>query len=108
MLIIDKNIKNYSGNFNAQKAAIAGFSIFGKKKFFLLKDDNKINYDELRNFKKYVGKDKYFIFGFTNKIYEYLIKELDSKYLNKNAIIIHGGGWKNLKNLKFQTKNSKN
>ena len=31
MLIIDKNIKNYSGNFNAQK--IAG-SIFGKKKFF--------------------------------------------------------------------------
>ncbi len=105
MLIIDKNIKNNSGNFNAQKAAIAGFSIFGKKKFFLLKDDNKINYDELRNFIKYVGKDKYFIFGFTNKIYEYLIKELNSKYLNKNAIIIHGGGWKKLE--KFKISNEK-
>ena len=75
------------------------------KKFFFLKDDNKINYDELRNFKKYVGKDKYFIFGFTNKIYEYLIKELDSKYLNKNAIIIHGGGWKKLE--KFKISNEK-
>ena len=105
MLIIDKNIKNNFDNFNAQKAAITGFSIFGKKKFFLLKDDNKINYDELRNFKDYVGKEKYFIFGFTDKVYEYLIKKLDSKYLNKNAVIIHGGGWKKLE--KFKISNEK-
>lgn len=105
MLIVDKNDKKNSNNFNAQKAAIAGFSIFGKKKFFLLDDNNKINYNELRNFKEYVGNDKYFVFGFTNKIYEYLIKKLDSKYLNKNAIIIHGGGWKKLE--KFKISNEK-
>ena len=56
-----------------------------------------------------MGKDKYFIFGFTDKIYEYLIKKLDSKYLNKNAIIIHGGGWKKTRKFKkFQMKNLKN
>ena len=44
------------------------------------------------------SNEKFFIFGFTNLIYEYLIK---SKKINltgdlKNAILLHGGGWKKL------------
>ena len=45
MLIVDKNSKfSDRRQINARTAAINGFSIFGRDHFFLLNNDDSINY----------------------------------------------------------------
>ena len=105
MLIIDKNIKNIDRkNFNARIAAINGFSIFGKEHTFLLNEKNDIDYIKLNKFLSKYGKNKFFIFGFTSFIFKNLIEKLKISKINldfKNAILLHGGGWKKLENKKI-------
>ena len=105
MLIIDRNIKNINRiNFNARIAAINGFSLFGREYTFLLDEKNNIDYVQLNNFLSKYGKNKFFIFGFTSFIFENLIEKLKIKKINsdfKNAILLHGGGWKKLENKKI-------
>ena len=105
MLIIDKDIKNFDrSNFNARIAAINGFSLFGKEHTFLLNEKNEIDYVKLNKFLSKYGNNKFFIFGFTSFIYENLIEKLKIKKINlnfKNAILLHGGGWKKLENKKI-------
>jgi phenylacetate-coenzyme A ligase PaaK-like adenylate-forming protein len=112
MLIIDKNIKNIDrANFNARIAAINGFSLFGREHIFLLDEKNNIDYDELNKFLSKYEKNKFFIFGFTSLIYENLIEKLEINKINsdfKNAILLHGGGWKKLENKKISNKIFKN
>ena len=106
MLVLDKN-NNFSNNqyFNAQRAAISGFSLFAKKIIYLLDNENNINLRALSNFLEKNGKNKFIIFGFTSNIFTHLIERLpkgiNSKELLSNAMIIHGGGWKNLENKKI-------
>jgi phenylacetate-coenzyme A ligase PaaK-like adenylate-forming protein len=108
MLIIDKNIKNINRqNFNARIAAINGFSIFGKDHTFLLDNKGNIEYKILNNFLKKYKKEKFLVFGFTSFIYENLIKKINKKLITSdlhNAILLHGGGWKKLENLKISNK----
>ncbi len=105
MLIIDKNINNIDRkNFNARIAAINGFSIFGKEHTFLLNEKNDIDYIKLNKFLSKYGKNKFFIFGFTSFIFKNLIEKLKISKINldfKNAILLHGGGWKKLENKKI-------
>jgi phenylacetate-coenzyme A ligase PaaK-like adenylate-forming protein len=107
MLIIDQDPSLLNKIiFNARVAAIYGFSIFGKNYCYLLDRNNKINYKLLNQFLKKYGKDNFFIFGFTSLVYENLIKKLSVKKLNlkfNNGILIHGGGWKKLENLKISS-----
>ena len=105
MLIIDKDTKNINRtNFNARIAAINGFSLFGKEHTFLLDEKNEINYTQLNKFLSKYGKKKFFIFGFTSFIFENLIEKLKINKINldfKNAILLHGGGWKKLESKKI-------
>jgi phenylacetate-coenzyme A ligase PaaK-like adenylate-forming protein len=105
MLIIDKNIKNINRtNFNARIAAINGFSLFGKEHTFLLDEKNKIDYAKLNKFLSKYGKNKFFVFGFTSFIFENLMEKLKINKINsdfKNAILLHGGGWKKLEKKKI-------
>ena len=106
MLIIDKKstITNKS-IFNARAAAIFGFSLFGKNYCYLINENNEIDYKSLGNFLEKFGKEKFIIFGFTSLIYEYLIKKIRYKNLDfKNALLLHGGGWKKLENQKITNK----
>lgn len=107
MLIIDQDPSLLNKIiFNARVAAIYGFSIFGKNYCYLLDRNNKIDYKLLNQFLKKYGKDNFFIFGFTSLVYENLIKKLSVKKLNlkfNNGILIHGGGWKKLENLKISS-----
>ena len=103
MLIIanEKEVSNQS-LFNAQKAAILGFSIFSKKNYYLLDQYNRINLRLLKKFSEVVKDTPFFIFGFTSKIYENFFQKLKKeKKIFKNAILIHGGGWKKLESLKI-------
>jgi len=111
MLIIDQN-PNLTDRFifNAKSAAIYGFSLFGKNYCYLLNKSGDIDYRSLNNFLKKFSKEKFFIFGFTSSIYENLICKLSSKLIYKNfqnGILLHGGGWKKLENLKINNQQFK-
>ena len=111
MLIIDKNFKNLDRTqFNARVAAINGFSIFGKDHTFILNSEGEINYRILNNFLKKYSKNKFLIFGFTSFVFESLINKLSKKLIFsnfRNGILVHGGGWKKLENLKVSNKDFK-
>ena len=105
MLIIDQNpqLTNRS-TINAKAAAIFGFSLFGKNYCYLLNNKKEIDYKNLNNFMKKYGNEKFFIFGFTSLIHEFLIKKLSSRLPNWNfnkGILLHGGGWKKLEKIKI-------
>lgn len=106
MLIIDKDPRFGSKNsFNASAAAIYGFSIFGTDHTYLINRNNEIDYKSLERFISKYKKQKFFIFGFTSLIYEYLINNnsLKKKKLDlSNAILLHGGGWKKMERKKIK------
>ena len=105
MLIIDKKSTIYNKEqFNAKVAAIMGFSLFGKEYTYLLNEENNVNYELLNNFLIKNRNKKFFIFGFTSFIFEYLINKLSIKKIDtdfKNGILLHGGGWKKLEKRKI-------
>ena len=105
MIIIDKDPRfSDRKKFSAKTAAILGFSYFGKKHFYLLDKNEKIDYQGLDEFLKEFSDKNFFIFGFTSLIYENLLKKIDPKKINFNlskGILLHGGGWKKLENLKI-------
>ena len=112
MLVVGKENNFLNNSFNAQRAAINGFSLFAKKIIYLLDENNNINNEKFNNFLKENNNNKFIIFGFTSNLYTELVEKLSKKNAEKkllsNAIIIHGGGWKNLEykkinNLKFKT-----
>ena len=103
MLIIDEKKKIFDPKkFDAKTAAILGFSLFGHNHNYLLKND-QIDYENLNNFLEKYSKERFLIFGFTSSVYEYFIKMLDVSKIFKdfsNGILIHGGGWKKMENIK--------
>lgn len=105
MLIIDKrpNQKDRT-SINARTAAINGFSIFGKDHLFLINDKNLIDYKNLNIFLEKFHQKKFFVFGFTSFVYQNLIQKLlinKISYSFKNAILLHGGGWKKMEKIKI-------
>ena len=112
MLIIDQNPKGVSRySYNARIAAINGFSLFGKNITYLLDKKGQVDIENLKSFLSKYSNKKFFIFGFTNFIFENLVeKQLDlvNKKILANGIIIHGGGWKKLENKSVSNKIFKN
>ena len=108
MLVISKKPEHDKDAFNAQTAAILGFSLFSKKNFYLLDKKNNIDLKELKIFKEYVKNKPFFIFGFTSKVYENLILKFNfqDKFF-KDSILIHGGGWKKLEDIKISNREFK-
>jgi len=108
MLIVDKkNTSQNRSNFGARIAAINGFSMFGKDHTYLLNKNDEIDYELLNKFLEKNYKKFFFIFGFTSLIYENLIKRISKKKIKYdfgNGILLHGGGWKKLENLKISNK----
>ena len=85
---------------SARGSAIKGFSQIFKNSFFLLDKNFNLKIKVLLNFIKKNKNEEYVIFGFTSFIWNYLIKEIEKKKINipkNNGILIHGGGWKKMK-----------
>ena len=95
IIFIDKE-PSLNKNFDARKAAIKGFSILSKKKYYVMNQDNSLNIKKFNNILE-ANKEAY-IFGFTNIIWTLFNKnrKLIKNKLN-NYTLIHGGGWKKLK-----------
>lgn len=104
MLIFDKKPNRNDSNFNARLAAIHGFSLFGKDPLFLIDEKNNIKVHELDKFLLKNKSKDFLMFGFTSIVYEHLIQKEIIKNMNKEfskGILIHGGGWKKMENLKI-------
>ena len=100
MIVIDTDsvIRNRN-QFSARGAGILGFSIFGKEIIYVLDDKMNLDINALITFCKKYENQQIFLFGFTSIIWDYFYEPLISsgvKIKIKNAIIVHGGGWKKL------------
>lgn len=101
MVILDtKSVLKNRKSFSARGAGILGFANFGYKPFYALNDDMSIDIKGLQNYlEKYKGQ-RILLFGFTFMIWQYIFKESLEKniFLDfSNGVLIHGGGWKKLK-----------
>jgi phenylacetate-coenzyme A ligase PaaK-like adenylate-forming protein len=100
MIIVDSpSVLKDRAMFSARGAGILGFSIFGSKSFYVLKDDMSLDVDGLKSFVEQYNGQRVLIFGFTFMIWQHFIKELEKLELILDlpqAIVFHGGGWKKL------------
>lgn len=101
LLIIDcPSVVKNRAMFSARGAGILGFSIFASDKKYALDDDMNIDVEGIRAFvEKYRGKP-ILMFGFTFIIWQYFYKKIMEKNIKLDiaeGILIHGGGWKKLK-----------
>lgn len=101
MLIIDhEQILRGKSQYSARAAGILGFSIYGSRKCFALNEDMTLNIERVQDFlERYQGK-RMLVFGFTYLVWQALYLQLKQKGLHldlADAILIHGGGWKKLK-----------
>lgn len=102
MLIVDSPaVFHDRTQFNARGAAILGFSLFAKRKYYALTDDMKLNTTALNTIATLATEGPVIIFGFTFMIWKYLCQALAKQGLSfdfSNALVLHGGGWKKLQN----------
>jgi phenylacetate-coenzyme A ligase PaaK-like adenylate-forming protein len=101
MLILDSPaIMGKNANFTARTAGVLGFSIFSTDRCYALDEQMNISWDTIDTFlQKHHGKP-ILLFGFTYVVWQYLCKKMqeESKFIQiPNGILIHGGGWKKLK-----------
>lgn len=101
MVILDtKSVLKNRESFSARGAGILGFANFGRKHFYALHDDMTLDIDGLKAFLEEYKGQKILVFGFTYMIWQYVykvVKEQNNKINFGDSILIHGGGWKKLK-----------
>ncbi len=101
MLILDcpDVVKNRS-MFSTRGAGILGFSTFGTKRAYALKNDMALDYETLESFLENYSGQRFLMFGFTFIIWKHFLLELEKSgkhYDLSNGVMVHGGGWKKLK-----------
>ena len=100
LLIVDcPSVLKDRTKFSARGAGILGFSILGRKKIYALDDNMNLRLYELKEFIREHKEEKILVFGFTFMIWQYFCKQLSKLKVRlplKNAIFIHGGGWKKM------------
>lgn len=101
MIILDtKSVLKNRKSFSARGAGILGFANFGRKHFYALNDDMSLDVEGLQAYLKEYEGQRILLFGFTFMIWQYVFKEVHDKGLDinfSNSVLIHGGGWKKLK-----------
>lgn len=101
MIILDtKSVLKDRKSFSARGAGILGFANFGRKHFYALHDDMTLDVHGLQAYLKEYEGQRILLFGFTFMIWQYVYKEARDKGLKLDfgdSVLIHGGGWKKLK-----------
>lgn len=101
MIILDtKSVLKNRKSFSARGAGILGFANFGRKHFYALNDDMSLDIEGLQQFLQQYQDQKILLFGFTFMIWQYVFKKLQEERIVidfGDSVLIHGGGWKKLK-----------
>lgn len=100
MLVIDcPSTAQKADRFSARTSGILGFSIFGKRRIFALKEDMTLDRGAVEEFFGKYGDGKFLVFGFTFMVWKYFLPGLErmgKKWNCPGGILVHGGGWKKL------------
>jgi acyl-CoA synthetase (AMP-forming)/AMP-acid ligase II len=104
-LVIDHEGMNSAvDTFSARTAGIRGLSIFSKKIFYILKEENGklvLNIPVIKEVIDKYSDQEVYAFGFTYIIWSVFYKQMLSENLEfdfSDIKIFHSGGWKKLKN----------
>lgn len=101
MLIIDSpSVLKDRQNFSARGAGILGFSMFGLNVTYALNEAMALDLPAIETFLERHRGSPVFIFGFTFMIWQHFVLVLKEKGIKlplEEGIVIHGGGWKKLK-----------
>ena len=101
MIVVDtEKYGKKSSTLTARTAGIIGFSQLSSDTIFVLDKNYKLNSDRLFSFLDKHRDEEILIFGFTFLIFYNFLTELFDmgKTIDlRNSILVHGGGWKKLK-----------
>lgn len=101
MIILDtKSVLKNRKSFSARGAGILGFANFGRKHFYALNDDMTLDIKGLQAYLEEYAGQRILLFGFTFMIWKYVYYEMIKQGITLDfgdSILIHGGGWKKLK-----------
>ncbi len=101
MLVIDSpSVLKDRLAFSARGAGILGFSMFGFDVTYALDEDMQLDIRAVQSFLERHPEAPIFVFGFTFMVWQYLVLPLlksGSRLPLKRGIMLHGGGWKKLK-----------
>lgn len=108
MLVIDHpGINNPTRELTARGAGVRGLSIYAKDTIYLLKEVDGslvLDKDALLKVSQLAHDQDVYVFGFTFIIWSVFCEQMESQGLNlvlPNAVVLHGGGWKKLRDLKI-------
>ena len=109
MLIVSSNPNINRNSFDAKTAAILGFSMFGTNHTYIINKKGEVDLNEFERFMEKYSEEDFLIFGFTHEVFQTFFDKIkkNNKYDLRNGILIHGGGWKKLKNKKISNEKFK-
>jgi phenylacetate-coenzyme A ligase PaaK-like adenylate-forming protein len=102
MVVVDSaELLNDRTRFNARAAGILGFSVFGRLHHYCLDEQLNLRFDELQAYLEAHRHTPILVFGFTSVIWKSLYRTLADRGLHidfgPGSTLIHGGGWKRLR-----------
>jgi phenylacetate-coenzyme A ligase PaaK-like adenylate-forming protein len=105
-LVIDhEGINSQTMAFSARTAGVRGLSIYAKKTYYLLKEENGklvLNLPVIQEVIKRHAHEEVYAFGFTYIIWTTFCKQIRDEGIRfsfSECILFHGGGWKKMKDL---------
>jgi hypothetical protein len=105
-LVIDhEGINNPVMAFSARTAGVRGLSIYAKKTFYLLKEENGrlvLNLPVIREVLENYSQEEVYAFGFTYIIWTTFYEQIKKEKITfsfKKFTLFHGGGWKKMQDL---------
>jgi len=105
-LVIDhEGINSPKMAFSARTAGVRGLSIYAKKTYFLLKEDEGrlvLNMPVIREIIEHHSHDDVYAFGFTYIIWTVFFEQIKKESIQfsfENFTLFHGGGWKKMQDL---------
>ncbi len=105
-LVIDhEGINSPKVAFSARTAGVRGLSIYAKKTFYLLREEEGklvLNMPVIRDIVENYSHEEVYAFGFTYIIWTVFYKQLKKegfRFSFENFMLFHGGGWKKMRDL---------
>ena len=98
MIVIDTpNVVKDRKSFSARGAGVLGMLSYGRKHFYALDDDMRLDVEGLRRFLAEFGQQPILLFGFTFMAWKYFYQQVASLNIDlSSGVLIHSGGWKKL------------
>lgn len=100
LLVESEQVVRNRTSFSARAAGVLGLMNFGRNHCFALDDNMRLQEEKLERFLAAHGSRPFLIFGFTFMLWECLLNAAaPGRHDLSQAVLIHSGGWKKLREL---------